>query len=211
MEFLAHRGLWFDEAEKNSLHALYKCLDKGFGLETDIRDLNGQLVISHDMPMLNSAIPLEQLLRYYNVGGFKSTLALNIKSDGLQERLRSLLDVYNITNYFVFDMSVPDTLGYLDLKLRTFIRRSDIEHYPELELFAGGIWLDELIEPWISAESILDQSTDASLICIVSSELHRRNYLFQWTEIARAVMLGCSSNKLLLCTDIPHEAEKFFI
>ena len=50
---LAHRGLWFCEEEKNSSNALFKALDLGFGIETDVRDLCGELIISHDPPMLN--------------------------------------------------------------------------------------------------------------------------------------------------------------
>lgn len=210
MEFLAHRGLWFNRDDRNTLAALFRGLDEGYGIETDIRDLNGQLVISHDMPIANSAIPLEQLLRYYTDGGFTSTLGLNIKSDGLQLKLCRQLHDHNIKHYFVFDMSVPDTLGYLKLGMRTFIRRSDLEHNPELVLRAQGVWLDELIEAWIDAEALLEQTTLADAVCIVSGELHDREYSLQWAQIEGALNLGCPSGKLLVCTDLPHEAERFF-
>ena len=210
MEFLAHRGLWFHRNDRNTLAALCKGLDEGYGLETDIRDLNGQLVISHDMPIDNVAIPLEKLLRYYTDGRFASTLGLNIKADGLQDKLNGQLQDHNIKNYFVFDMSVPDTLGYLKLDMRTFIRRSDLEHYPELAPRAQGVWLDELITPWIDAETIMEQSRGMSDVCIVSGELHGREYASQWAQIEGALNLGCPSERLLLCTDLPHEAERFF-
>lgn len=210
MEFLAHRGLWFDRDDRNSLAALFRGLNEGYGLETDIRDLDGQLVISHDMPIADSAISLEQLLRYYADGGFTSTLGLNIKSDTLQGKLCQQLQEHNIKHYFVFDMSVPDTLGYLKLGMRTFIRRSDLEHHPELALRAQGVWLDELIEPWIDTQVVLEQTTLADAVCIVSGELHGREYTSQWEQIEGALNLGCSSEKLLVCTDLPHKAERFF-
>ncbi len=49
IEILAHRGIWNKKLKKNSLDALTLALDMGFGIETDIRDRNGVLVISHDM------------------------------------------------------------------------------------------------------------------------------------------------------------------
>lgn len=210
MQILAHRGLWFSRSERNSLTALFKGLDEGFGLETDVRDLNGELVISHDMPITASAIPLKQLLRYYADGGFASTLALNIKADGLQEKLNQELKDYNIKNYFVFDMSLPDTLGYLKIGMPTFVRRSDLEHYAEIASRAQGVWLDELLEPWIDAEVILKQTAEADAVCIVSSELHGREHTSQWANIENALNIGCPSSKLLVCTDFPHKAERFF-
>lgn len=210
MQILAHRGLWFKPDEKNTLTALFKALDNGYGLETDVRDLNGQLVISHDMPTTNSVIPLGELLRYYSDGGFTSTLGLNIKADGLQEILRQQLEDHNIKHYFVFDMSIPDTLGYLKLGMPIFIRRSDLEHTPEISSHAQGTWLDELNKTWIDAEEILAQTAKTDAVCIVSSELHGREHTFQWTEIEKAFKLGCPSSKLMICTDFPQEAERNF-
>ena len=210
MNILAHRGLWSNQDERNTLSALFKGLDDGYGLETDVRDLNGQLVISHDMPVADSAIPLESLLHYYRDGQFTSALGLNIKSDGLQGKLCRHLRDYNIKHYFVFDMSIPDTLGYLKLDMPTFIRRSDVEHHPEIMLRAQGVWLDELINPWIDAEVVLKEAAKADAVCIVSAELHGREYAWQWAQIENAVNLGCPLEKLMICTDYPREAERFF-
>lgn len=210
MRILAHRGMWFDKNEKNTLSALFKGLDNGYGLETDIRDLNGQLVISHDTPTADSVILLDELLCYYAKGKFTSTLALNIKSDGLQEKLQHQLQQYNIKHYFVFDMSIPDTLDYLKLNISTFIRCSDIEYYPEIINRTQGTWLDELIKPWISTEIILKQASQSENVCIVSAELHNREHTLQWSQIKKALDSGCQSNKLLICTDFPQEAERYF-
>ena len=210
MDILAHRGLWHHKDERNTLASLCNGLDEGFGLETDVRDLNGQLVISHDLPFTDCSVFLEQLLRYYSDGRFTSILGLNIKSDGLQEKLcRQLLD-YNIKNYFVFDMSIPDTLGYLKHDMPIFIRRSDLEHHPELVSLTQGVWLDELIKPWIDSQVLLQQTLEAKAVCIVSSELHGWEHEPQWKQIEDAMHLGCPSSKLLLCTDFPRESERYF-
>lgn len=210
MEFLAHRGAWSNRVDQNSFSALCDALDKGFGLETDIRDLNGQLVISHDLPIARLSMPLEQLLAYYKRGSFASSLALNIKADGLQAALSRMLEKFNIKNYFVFDMSIPDTLYYLKFDMCTFIRCSELEKYPKLELLTHGVWLDELTRSWINKSVIIEKAQKAKKVCIVSGELHGREYISQWGHIRDALSMGGLSEKLLLCTDYPEEAERFF-
>jgi hypothetical protein len=209
MEILAHRGMWVEKDQRNTMQALIKGLDAGYGIETDVRDLNGRLVISHDMPGIDSA-PLDDLLRYYSDGQFSSTLALNIKADGLQNKLHQLLQDYQIRQYFVFDMSIPDTLGYISREMKTFIRRSEVEYHPELTKRAQGVWLDELIEPWIDAETIVQELNRTQAVCIVSGELHGRAHRFQWDQIRRVIDLMSQSDKLMICTDFPEEAERHF-
>ena len=51
MRIISHRGYWNTPAEKNTIHAFQRSFALGFGTETDIRDLKGELVISHDMPI----------------------------------------------------------------------------------------------------------------------------------------------------------------
>ena len=210
MKILAHRGICLNGKKENTLNSLFKGLDEGFGVETDIRDFNGQLVISHDIPTNDSAIPLERLLRYYSDGKFTSILGINIKSNGLHSQLHRELHDHNIKQYFVFDMSVPDTLGYLKMGMTTFIRQSDVESHPEMVPLTQGIWLDELIKPWINAKVILGQTATTNSLCIVSPELHRREHKRQWSQIEKALDLGCPEKKLMICTDYPHEAKRIF-
>lgn len=47
--------------EQNKLVAFKRAINFGFGIETDIRDFNGKLVISHDLPNINSIKLLELL------------------------------------------------------------------------------------------------------------------------------------------------------
>jgi glycerophosphoryl diester phosphodiesterase len=53
MKIIAHRGMWFNKHEQNTLVAFERALENGFGIETDFRDFNGSLVISHDLPLEN--------------------------------------------------------------------------------------------------------------------------------------------------------------
>lgn len=210
MEFLAHRGLWKEREERNTPEALFKALDAGYGLETDVRDLGGRLVVSHDMPSAESALGLEALFAYYAKGGHSSTLALNIKADGLHKPLRKLLSEYGVRNYFVFDMSVPDTLGYLDGGFRVFIRKSELESHPELEKGACGVWLDELTRPWLDERALALEVAKTGGLCIVSGELHGRPNAAQWGLIREALAKGAAADGLMLCTDLPTQAERYF-
>lgn len=54
---IAHRGFWKIASEKNSLVAFERAFSNGYGVETDIRDLMGGLVVEHDLPD-ESALPI---------------------------------------------------------------------------------------------------------------------------------------------------------
>ena len=50
MKIIAHRGFWKKPEKQNTLGAFYAAIKKGFGIETDVRDYKGKLVISHNVP-----------------------------------------------------------------------------------------------------------------------------------------------------------------
>ena len=99
MEVISHRGLWYKQKEKNTLQSFKKSFDNNFGLETDIRDMNKELVICHDLPD-DSSMKLTQFFSFYKEYKEPFILALNIKADGLQNELYRLIKKYEISNYF---------------------------------------------------------------------------------------------------------------
>lgn len=86
MKIISHRGYWKNNSEKNTKISFERSFRLGFGTETDIRDFNGNLVISHDIPT-NTSISIDDFFEIYNRHS-NSILALNIKSDGLQSILK---------------------------------------------------------------------------------------------------------------------------
>lgn len=134
MKIISHRGYWKNIKKKNTISAFKKSFELGFGTETDIRDFNGELVISHDIPnsSIEELIYVDDFFKLYKSIGNNLPLALNIKSDGLQEMLKNLIIKYDISNYFVFDMSIPDTLGYMKKNINYFSRQSEFEITPSL-------------------------------------------------------------------------------
>lgn len=211
MEILSHRGYWKRPAEKNSTAAFIRSFDLGYGTETDLRDFDGQLVISHDMPN-SSALAVDDLFTLYNNSkcSCRPTLALNVKADGLQKLVKEKLSQYNIENYFLFDMSIPDLIAYKNEGLKFFVRFSEYE--PESRLFedAAGVWLDGFKETIVDKRLISSFLNRNKKVCLVSPELNAREHLAVWDKIMRLPDSITSSSNFLLCTDLPEDARRFF-
>ena len=124
MHILSDRRLWRTPSETNSIVAFCRSFSQGFGCETDIRDFNGQLVISHDIPQQGCLLLCDFLQLHARINS-QLPLALNIKSDGLAGEIRQLLRFFKTENYFCFDMSVPDMQDYLSTGLQVYARISE--------------------------------------------------------------------------------------
>ena len=208
MTILSHRGFWTEKSEKNKPVAFKRSFSLNFGTETDIRDYRGELVISHDIADENS-IPVTDFFKIYNKYDNTLPLALNIKADGLHQKLKEVLQEYNINNYFVFDMSVPDSLGYLKANIKSFTRESEYETQPSFYNEADGIWLDEFKNHWINKEIIKYHISNNKQVCIVSPDLHKRDYKKEWQDY-KEIEKELGIDNLMICTDYPREAKEFF-
>lgn len=206
MIIISHRGYWKHKSEKNTNLSFNRSLRLGFGTETDIRDFNGHLVISHDVPNEN-AILIDDFFKLYTSQS-NSLLALNIKSDGLQSILKNKLEKFNIQNYFVFDMSVPDTIGYINNGIKVFSRQSEFEKIPVFYNLIEGIWLDSFQDEWYDLDLIMNHIKQGKKVAIVSSELHERDQMGLWQFIKTSNLY--KEKKLILCTDFPELASKYF-
>lgn len=209
LEIIAHRGLWDKPEQRNTKFAFEAAFREGFGIETDIRDLDGDLVISHDMPtMYSDHLSLDELLELYSSQANSFSLALNIKSDGLCASLKHKLRS-RAHNYFVFDMSVPDTLPYKSANLRFFTRQSEYEIDPALYDDACGVWLDEFFSSWITEDVVRQHFRSGKRVAIVSPELHGRSYDDEWKKY-KSIAHNNPELEILLCTDFPLEARRYF-
>ena len=207
MKILAHRGHWLEREEMNSFRAFERAWSGGHGIETDLRDLNGAVVISHDPPG-PGVRSLEEFLAAYTARGAGTPLALNIKADGLQTTIAKALQKSRVRNYFVFDMSVPDSLHYLRTGLPVFVRLSEYEGETSLLERAVGVWLDAFEGEWWTLDTLRSLHTRGKVIAIVSPELHKRPHEKLWRtlrELEDEIREG-----LMLCTDFPDAAAATF-
>ena len=208
MIILSHRGYWNTSRAKNSLAAFEHSFDLGFGTETDFRDLDRRLVISHDPPAAD-ALTADELFRVLAARDASLPLAVNVKSDGLQTMLKQALTTHGIGNYFLFDMSVPDALASIKAGLRVFTRQSDVETVPSFYEQAAGVWMDAFSDDrWMTPEAIESHLHSGKEVCLVSPELHGRPHLPFWNRLRGSAIAGHPS--LMLCSDIPEEAQTFF-
>ena len=211
-QILAHRGChYMQDFQKNSLTSLLLALEKGFGIETDLRDYKGDVYISHD-PIIEPHLSLGAFLdSAKNFFPLQSSLALNIKSDGLSSMICDLLPKVfgdDISSVYFFDASVPDSLSYIEKGLPVYTRLSEYELFPSFAHLSSGVWVDNFdgsFDQFSAAVSILNQNKNCTL---VSPELHGRDHFSLWKSLRDS---GIVANSLLqLCTDFPEEAAEYF-
>ena len=203
---IAHRGYWKNKSEQNTEVAFQRALKNGFGIETDLRDRNEEIVISHDMPN-SCCITFDAFLGLCETHS-GITLALNVKSDGLQEKLLTS-KVHN--PHFYFDMSVPDMLSYKKHKFPFYTRFSNIETKPSLYKESEGVWLDNFKDDTLDTNALRLFLSDGKKVVLVSPELHKRNIKGYWESVLNFISENPEhKNQIGLCTDFPEKAREYF-
>ena len=211
MKIIAHRGLWKKPEQQNTLDAFHNAIKNGYGIETDVRDYKGKLVISHDVPNEKKQILLfrdfiRKISKMRKINEIQ--LAVNVKSCGLSKLFQQELNnLGRLDNVFIFDMSVPDMLIYLreNLPCKVYGRLSEFES--DLTLFnkIDGFWLDQFEKNWVTDSKLRDLFRFNKELCIVSPEIHGRSHVNAWNEY-----LPHAEKNLAICTDFIEEANIFF-
>lgn len=225
MEIIAHRGWWTSKegCPGNSFAAFKLALDYDYGIEVDIRDFKQELVVSHN-PADASSLKLVDLLTYYQNNQCSSRLAFNVKADGLQPLLQEILSRFSLSNYFTFDMSIPNTLVDASYNLQYFLRQSEYEPTPSslLSLYsqAAGIWVDQF--QWNervfqhNLATLKDYLQEGKKVCWVSAELHEWGrkasfYRQTWKRLKDTLQVAAMDlQNFSICTDYPELAKEVF-
>ena len=203
---LAHRGHWksefgFKELGKNSVEAIHRAVELGFGIETDIRDYMGEVVISHD-PADETSLEFEKLLSIE----IRGLVALNVKSDGSANKIESMFNSSKPNfEYFFFDMSYPEGRKYESKRLPIANRKSEYERLPEV--LSRDIWVDCFDSDWYTKNTDWFTNLDANNIVLVSPELHNRSHKESWKWITTQMT---EHQNLFICTDMPLEFLNFW-
>lgn len=207
---IAHRGFWDDNRAQNSIEAFTAALDNGFGIETDLRDCLGEIVISHDIPLDEKCLTLNQFFKLLQCYTEKGRIALNIKADGLHDLLQVELNeaIGLDQSAYVFDMSVPDAFGYKKRNIAMYGRISDVESQLVFSSYVTGIWVDDFSGNFDQLGSAKAGLENGYRVCLVSPELHGRHHLNFWSEIKHLNLHTYDTFEL--CTDFPADAYNFF-
>lgn len=166
--------------------------DSRYGCEIDVRDFNGEIVLSHDIADSNS-IKLDEFLQ--NIAEDK-IIAINIKASEIGKKVKSILDKAYRKNYFVFDFSIPDLMKSISYGLNCAFRLSEYEK--EIIPNCNWVWIDMFEKIWYDQVFLKSIKEKGLKIALVSPELHNRND--ELKEIKELV-----DEKLIdaICTDFP--------
>ena len=63
-----------------------------------------------------------------------------------------------------------------------------------------------VFKDWVTEDIINDHIKHGKKVCVVSPELHGRQYYDFWTKLKVMKLM----NEIMICTDYPNEAEGFF-
>jgi hypothetical protein len=211
VKILCHRGRWATRSEQNTLEAFEAAWDRGWGIETDVRDRGSELLISHDSPT-GDQMSLGELLDAWTERGGETPIALNVKADGLGARVATTVEEVAVDPLFVFDMSVPDLVAWTSgpgAAVPAYTRWSDLEPDPVLLDRTRGLWLDAFTNDfWWSPADLAEHLEAGRGVVIVSPELHGRQPDAHWAWLAGLDI--ASHPGLAICTDDPEGAERCF-
>mgnify|MGYP001452640227 CR=1 FL=1 len=158
---------------RNTISEL-KAITSDLGVEVDIRSFGKRLIINHDP--YKESIDFEDWLIHYN----HKLLILNVKEEGLEERLLILMNKYNIENFFFLDQSFPLIIKTISNgESRTCIRVSEyesIETAIKLSGKAKWVWVDFFNYFPLDYESFLKLKEAKFKLCLVSPELQGHPY-----------------------------------
>ena len=139
------------------------------GVEVDIRSFGEKLIINHD-PFVQGEL-FEDWIANYRHG----LLILNVKEEGLEDRLLHLMKKYSIVDFFFLDQSFPFLIKMTRLgERRCAVRVSEFESIETaLSLCGkvGWIWVDFFTRFSLDYEMFKRLKCAGFSICLVSPEL----------------------------------------
>lgn len=167
MTLVAHR--------RNTRMALVATPPK-YGVEIDIRTTggpDGRLVLHHDPFVTGEDFGV--WLDAYRHG----TLILNVKEEGLEERVTALLRSRGIENYFFLDQSFPSLLRCARAgERRCAVRVSEFESIETALAVAGmvdWVWVDCFTACPLTREGARRLRHAGFRLCLVSPELQQQS------------------------------------
>ncbi len=160
VEFIAHRINTIEELGNAPLN---------FGVEIDLRESQNGVILQHDP--FKPGVLFEDYIQHYQHG----TLILNIKSEGIEACVLSLLRQQNIKAYFFLDCSFPKTIelslkGEKNLSLR-YSEYEGLDSLIQCQSFAKWAWVDTFSSLPLDAKVLQQLKRLNYKVCLVSPEL----------------------------------------
>ncbi len=164
MKLIAHR--------RNKLSEL-EATPKEYGVEIDIRSTGGKLALHHDPFAVGE--DFRDWLDAYRHG----TLILNVKEEGLEKRVTTLLRAKGIEDYFFLDQSFPSLVQCARAgERRCAVRVSEFESIETALTLAKRIdwvWVDCFTRFPLTRHDAYRLGRAGFRLCLVSPELQRHD------------------------------------
>lgn len=171
------------------------------GVEIDLRSKNNQIILQHD-PFIEG----EELISWFEKWQGHE-LILNVKEEGLENRILEILDSFSAKNYFFLDQSFPFLIKTLKFGNRNVASRvSDLESYETaLMLDSKWVWLDCFSGDWSFLSDVVPKLRfQGKSLCLVSPEILRLDSKAELLDLQRIIHENdlqldavCTKDKLL--------------
>lgn len=156
---IAHRINTIQQLNEVPLH---------FGVELDLRPNGDKIIIHHDA--FQDGEDFEEWLKHYK----HALIILNTKAEGMEERILSLMEQYQVKDYFFLDLSLPFLIKYMKRGVKDIaVRFSEYEPLDFVMGFAGKVnwvWVDCFTDLPLTPENYALLKKHFKL-CLVSPEL----------------------------------------
>jgi hypothetical protein len=144
-------------------------IPREFGVEVDVRSHRDKLILHHD-PFQKGESFEDWLIEFHH-----GTLILNVKEEGLEQKLLELMARHEIEDFFFLDQSFPFIYKTVHSgENRCAIRVSEYEFLETALAFSGKVqwvWVDCFSRFPLIEEELVKLKNAGFKICIVSPEL----------------------------------------
>ncbi len=192
MKIISHR--------RNTIAQLLQTPSK-YGVEVDIRSSGHELCIHHD-PFENGENFTSWIDRYEH-----GTLILNVKEEGLEDRLLAEMARRQIDDFFFLDQSFPFLVkSARNGEHRCAVRVSEFESKETALSLAGQvdwIWVDCFTQLPLTGRDAAALREAGFRLCLVSPELQGRDS----PDELQSMRAALSDNHIVIdavCTKTPH-------
>ena len=160
MIYIAHRI--------NTIEEL-KMVPEEFGVEVDLRDSNGEIIMVHDPFMPGEKF--EEYLKHYK----HKLIILNVKSERIEFKILELLKKFKVKDYFFLDCSFPmiytlNKAGEKNIAIR-FSEYEPIENVLAAKDMVKWIWVDCFSKFPVDDDIYKKIKQTGLRTCLVSPEL----------------------------------------
>ena len=189
-----------------------------YGLEVDIRSQHDTLIVAHD-PFQHNQLNLIDVVHHLK----NKPVILNVKEEGLVEKLKDYFSSFDEENSFILDESIPFIIKYAKEGFSNFaLRVSEIEtaesaikvnnFLVKYNSKIKWIWLDCFTLQAPQKETLIKLKDSGFNICLVSPELHILDRPDEWGEVTKMFQKNIKKSAFhidAVCTKLPNIWEKF--